>query len=155
MTRRTGPAEVGLETVVLPAHLMVTPPEMTVFVLAPTCRYGRASYGIYFCREGVLPGSTDRLNWRESVWTVQSGASVRVPIPLGWEDAEIRLWLQAMKVDPGAFTGVAPGVWADALAHALQEVREQALLDMADKSAYESADAAEDVTQKEKRERGQ
>lgn len=156
MTPPTGPAKVGLETIVLPAHLMVTPaPEPTVFVLAPTCRYGIATYGVYFYHEGTLAGSTERLNWREAGRTVQSGASLQVRIPDGWEGAEIRLWLQGMSVFPGALIDATPEELVDALAHPFQSVRERALCDQAEKATFAAADAVKKAYRRVKRQRGE
>jgi hypothetical protein len=120
--------------IVWPAHLMVTPPpEATVFVLAPTCRYGVAAYGVYFYHKGELSRCRLRFNWREASRTVGSGASLRVRIPDGWEDAEIRLRLQAIVMYSDAFLDATPEEFTVALTHPLREVREQALLDMAGK----------------------
>ena len=125
----TGTAVVGLETVVLPSYVRVTPEaSLTVEVVAPTCRYGAAIYTVYFVRLDRGATSSRFVNWREFPGTIHSGGSLRTRIPVGWERADIRLRLLEVALHPGAFLDLTPEELTDALAHPFQEVREQALM---------------------------
>lgn len=113
----TGPAQVGLELVVLPA--CVTLEEDDLYdVVAPQCRYGHALY---------LPAvvGPDYEEEADDFYQVESGSSSICDVPPGMS---VELRLVTLSLRPGAFDHLLPEELVPTLRHPFAWVREAALL---------------------------
>ena len=122
----TGPALVGLETLVLPsvARVMRRMTGTSVVVRAPRCRAGSAEYVVRLWSPGHR-----RTRWQyvELTSTLRSGGQIVRPIPDDWDDVEVQLDLVNLRVTAAAFSTLTQDVLVDALSHPLEAVREAAM----------------------------
>ena len=71
--------------------------------------------------------------------SVASGKSVLISVPDVWSEIEVLLHLKSLEVYPGALIDATPEELADALKHPFQSVREQTILDIAEKASFRVA----------------
>lgn len=122
----TGPAVVGLETVVLPAVVRLTRrmAGTSVLIRAPHCRLGSATYAV---RLSSPSHRRARVQYVEITSTLRSGCQIVRPVPDDWDDVEVVLDLVNLYLTPGALAALSADALIDALSHPLEAVREAAL----------------------------
>ena len=121
-----------------------------VVITAPACSYGDAAYlAIARCPQRTRNYKTHRAISRP----VASGQSVLITMPEVWSEAEVLLHLTSLEVYAGAFVDATPEELADALKHPFQSVREQTVLDIAEKASFRVADAVVKAYRRERREK--
>lgn len=116
----TGPAEVGLELIVLPVRVTREVGD-GYEVVAPLCRYGHALYLPVVVGPDCEKEADDEDQVASGSWSIGE-------IPTGARVERIELRLITVSLRPGAFDDLAPGELAPALAHPLVWVREPAFL---------------------------